>query len=237
MSRALLLGAAAGEVVETLRLYRPEDVLAFSVADRARAGFTAAVGAAQRLGFAPIVRLAGGKAAVFHRETLAFAWCLPVADARAGIEARFAFVAELWRDTFAALGVDARVGAVAGEYCPGAYSVNARGRAKLMGVGQRIVRGAAHVGGVVVVRDRARVASAVAGVYPPLRYDFDPAAVGSLEEEVPGIRCADVTAAFEGVLRRHFRVRERDSVPTAVIARAQRLARDHAPPARPRDAD
>ena len=56
------------------------------------------------------------------------------------------------------LGVDARVGEVEGEYCPGEYSVNARGALKLMGVGQRIVRGAAHVGGVLVVgrSDRTR---------------------------------------------------------------------------------
>ena len=39
------------------------------------------------------------------------------------------------------LGVDARVGEVPGEYCPGAFSVNARGRIKLAGVGQRLISG------------------------------------------------------------------------------------------------
>jgi len=228
VSRALLLGAAAGEVPETLRVYQPDDVLAFSVADRARPGFAAAVGTARRLGFVPIIRLAGGKAAVFHRETIAFAWCLPASESRSGIEARFAFAAGLWRDAFAALGVDARVGEVAGEYCPGAYSVNARGQTKLMGVGQRIVRGAAHVGGVVVVRHRSRVAAAVRGVYRALGYDFDPAAIGSLEEELPRIERSDVVAAFETVLRRHYGVRESACVPAQVLARAERLAGDHA---------
>ena len=32
-------------------------------------------------------------------------------------------------------------GEVAGEYCPGQHSVNARGERKLMGVGQRLIRG------------------------------------------------------------------------------------------------
>ncbi len=51
------------------------------------------------------------------------------------------------------LGVDARVGEVPGEYCPGAYSVNARGRVKLIGTAQRLVRGAALLGASVVVGD------------------------------------------------------------------------------------
>ena len=42
------------------------------------------------------------------------------------------------------LGVDARVGEVEGEYCPGAWSVNARGQIKLAGIGQRMIAGAAH---------------------------------------------------------------------------------------------
>jgi octanoyl-[GcvH]:protein N-octanoyltransferase len=228
VSRAFLLGAAAGAVPETLRLYRAEDVLAFSVADRARAGFAAATDAARARGFEPILRLAGGRAAVFTEETLAFAWCMPDADAREGIEARFRFAAELWRETFRRLGVDARVGEVPGEYCPGAYSVNARGRIKLMGVGQRIVRGAAHVGGVVVVRDSERVRTAIEPVYRALGYPFDPAAIGSLEDELPGIIRSQVAAAFETVLAERFDVKEAD-VPEAVLARAHGLAEAHAP--------
>ena len=37
-----------------------------------------------------------------------------------------------------------------------------RGARKLMGVGQRVIRGAAHVGGVLVVRDSGRVRRALA---------------------------------------------------------------------------
>ena len=55
------------------------------------------------------------------------------------------------RTALCSLGVDARIGEVAGEYCPGKYSVNARGATKIMGVGQRLARHAAHVGGVIVV--------------------------------------------------------------------------------------
>src|SRR5690606_18601198 len=146
-----------GEQPETLRLYRPDDVVAFSGLDAASAGFAEAVAAARAAGFGAALRLAGGRAAVFHSGTLAFAWAVPVADLRRGIQERFDAVSELIAAALRRLGVDARVGEVPGEYCPGAHSVNARGRVKLMGVGQRVVRGAAHVGGVVGVRDGARV--------------------------------------------------------------------------------
>ena len=36
------------------------------------------------------------------------------------------------------LGLDARLGELAGEYCPGEFSVNLAGRSKVMGVGQRV---------------------------------------------------------------------------------------------------
>ena len=69
-------------------------------------------------------------------------------------------------DSFRRLGVDARVGEIPGEYCPGAYSVNARGVKKLMGVGQRLVPSAAHVGGVVVVNGANRVQGRAAARVP-----------------------------------------------------------------------
>ena len=72
-SRALLHRVGEGVGAETLRLYQPDDVVAFSVLDRTRPGFACAVSAATERGFAAVLRLAGGRAALFHGETLAFA--------------------------------------------------------------------------------------------------------------------------------------------------------------------
>ena len=69
------------------------------------------------------------------------------------------------------LGVDARVGEIPGEYCPGAYSVNARGATKLAGIGQRMIRGGAHLGGVVVASGGREIA-------------WDPATSGSVTDEL-----------------------------------------------------
>ncbi len=108
---------------------------------------------------------------MFHKGTVAFTWTIPDRNPRENIDARFRETASLIASALSRLGVDARVGEVPGEYCPGAYSVNARGRTKLMGVGQRIVSGAAHVGGVVVVGDSGRVRDVLTPVYDALAHD------------------------------------------------------------------
>jgi octanoyl-[GcvH]:protein N-octanoyltransferase len=185
VSRALLREVALGRRSETLRLYRPDDVVAFSTTDLRREGFGRAVDAARAAGFDAALRLAGGSAAVFHSGTIAFAWCTPEADERAGIHERYARVADWVVRGLRRLGVDARVGEVPGAYCPGDWSVNARGERKLMGVGQRLVRGAAHVGGVIVVRASERVRSVLVPVYRELGYPFEPATAGAIDDEVP----------------------------------------------------
>ena len=149
VSHAMLRRISDGLEPETLRLYRPERIVAFGPMDRVTPGYRDAVSAARDRGFAAIERLSGGRAAVFHEQTLAFAWSVRDPDPRLRIRERFGEVASLLVAAFASLGVDARVGEVPGEYCPGEHSVNARGRTKLAGLGQRVVAHAAHLGGVV----------------------------------------------------------------------------------------
>ena len=141
VSRALMQRVAQGELPETLRLTRPGAMVAFAKQDAVTPGYAAAVAAARGQGFEAVLRLAGGRAAVFHDQTIALAHAVPDAEPRAGIHARFEWTARLIVRALRGLGADARVGEVAGEYCPGGYSVNARGAAKLAGIGQRIVAG------------------------------------------------------------------------------------------------
>jgi lipoate-protein ligase A len=206
LSRALLDRVAEGAAPETLRLYRPDDVLAFSSLDAASPRFAAAAAAARAAGFTPALRLAGGRAAAFHRETLAVAWATPAHDPRAGIRERFEATAALLTAALRRLGVDARVGEVAGEYCPGPHSVNARGRRKLAGVGQRVVRGAAHVGAVIAVRESARVRAALEPVYAALELDWDPTTAGSVEDEIGPVSRDEVAAALLSELATRFDV-------------------------------
>lgn len=196
VSRALLTRVAAGGAGESLRLYVPDDVVAFSVLDRTRPGFGEAVSAARASGFDAVLRLAGGRAALFTRQSLAFAWCIPAEDSRSGIAARFELLAGLVCDALIDLGVDARIGAVSGEYCPGEHSVNARGARKLMGVGQRIVKGAAHVGGVIVVESGLRVGRVLEPIYRAMGIEMDPSTAGAVADEVPGVTVEQVADAL-----------------------------------------
>src|SRR5439155_21957175 len=184
---------------ETLRLHRPGAIVALGPQDRLAPGFGAAVAAARALGLGSVLRLAGGRAAVFHEGTIAFSWAIPSLSARSGIRSRFREPAVILTDAFIGLGVDARVGEVPGEYCPGEFSVNARGETKLMGVGQRLVQKAAHVGGVIVVSGTDRVRRVLIPVYGALDLEWDPSTAGSLEDEAPGLTWDD---AADAVLHR-----------------------------------
>jgi octanoyl-[GcvH]:protein N-octanoyltransferase len=182
----VLQRVGAGELPETIRLARPEPMVAFGKQDAVAPGYGQAVRSARESGFEPVLRLAGGRAAVFHEGTIGLAHAVPENQPRARIRARFEATAGVVRSALAALGVDARVGEVAGEYCPGTYSVNARGAAKLAGIGQRLIARAAHVGVVVVVSDAARVRGVLAPVYDALGLDWDPSATGEVAAEAPG---------------------------------------------------
>jgi octanoyl-[GcvH]:protein N-octanoyltransferase len=183
ISRALLERVAGGELPDTLRLGRPAAWVAFGKRDAISPAYPRAVARAREAGFGAALRLAGGRAAVFHQGTVAIAHAVADEDARSGVHDRFRDTAELVTQALRALGVDARVGEVPGEYCPGGYSVNARG-AKLAGIGQRLIRGGAHIGGVIVVSGADRVKAALTPVYEELGLDWNPDTAGAIEDEV-----------------------------------------------------
>lgn len=187
VSHALLRAVSEGRLPAVLRIHRPGRMLAFGPRDRVARGFAGAVEAARAAGYAPVLRLAGGRAAVFHQGTLAFSWIRPDPAPRESIRRRFDETAAVLVEALRGLGADARVGEVPGEYCPGEHSINAGGRVKIAGIGQRVVAGAAHVGGVVVVEGSDAIREVLRPVYEALSLGWDPATVGSLADEAPGI--------------------------------------------------
>jgi octanoyl-[GcvH]:protein N-octanoyltransferase len=184
ISRTILSRVAVGELPPTVRIHRPGNEVAFGRQDVASPGYEAATQAARDAGFAAVERLAGGRAAVFHTGTIAIARAYADPQPPKRTYARFEEMAEIIAAALKNLGVDSRVGEVPGEYCPGAYSVNARGRTKLAGIGQRMIRGGAHMGGVVVASGGREVAHVLEPVYRALELDFDPETSGSVSDEV-----------------------------------------------------
>jgi octanoyl-[GcvH]:protein N-octanoyltransferase len=196
VSAALLQRVAAGELEPTLRLHRQRPAVAFGKLDVLEQGFDAAVAAVRARGYEPFERLAGGRAAVYHEGTFVIGEVLADPDANVHIQERYAATADVLVEALTSLGVDARVGAVAGEYCPGDFSVNARGQRKLTGTAQRVVRGGAYVGTVIVVRDAAAIADVVRDAYAELGLDVAPETTGAVEDEAPGVTVDDMERAL-----------------------------------------
>ena len=93
VSRAILERVARGELPETFRLARPGAMVAFGKQDVNSPGYTDAVTAAYAGGFEAVQRLAGGRAAVFHEHTIAFAWAGRAQDTWSGTHERFRTIA------------------------------------------------------------------------------------------------------------------------------------------------
>ena len=226
-AHALVRRASAGEITEVLRVYRPTSpVVAFGRREVRLPGFPDAVRAAREAGFEPVVRATGGRAVAYTQQAIVVDHVAREAHAAERLEHRFEVFGRLFADIFAGLGVDARVGAVPGEYCPGAHSVNARGVVKLVGTAQRVVRQAWLFSSLVVVGDAERIRPVLTDVYRHLDQELDAASVGSLAGEVPGI---DVDQVEKAVLAAYADTAALDEAPLGepTIERADELVTQH----------
>lgn len=240
VSDALLQQVARGEIGATSRLHRTGPIVAFGRLDKLRPGYRRAVAIARERGYEPIERLAGGRAAVFHEGSLSFSLAIRTQRAYTGTRDRFTTMADSIAAALSGFGIDARVGEVEGEYCPGAYSVSSAGRVKLAGIGQRVISGGAHVGAVVVVRGGERIRTILEPIYEALELDWDPATSGSLAAEIgesdetldaasPDPLIERVTTGLRDVLAERFDLVETD-LDERTLQLAAELRSDHAAP-------
>jgi len=182
VSAAIMRRVARGDLPSTMRVHRTGRSLAFGRIDRLASGYPRALELARRHGYEPVERMAGGRAAVFHEGTIAFSHATREPSLHSGTSERFERMAGTIAAALRRIGVDARVGEIPGEYCPGQWSVNWAGRTKLAGIGQRVIAGGAHVGGVLVVRGAERIREVLVPVYDALGLEWDPATAGSVGE-------------------------------------------------------
>jgi octanoyl-[GcvH]:protein N-octanoyltransferase len=219
VSHALLERVGADELPETFRIAPTPPMVSFGRLDTHLDGFADAVRAAQAHGFAPVHRLAGGRAAAFHPGTVVFAWIAPDAEPRSGTHARFARLAALVAGALApAIGV----GVLEREYCPGDYSLHAAG-VKVGGLSQRVARSASSTEGMIVVRDGERIRDVLVAVNAALGVDWDPATAGDLG----GPSVADVQDALIARLSGERDLEPRAELDDETLALARRYARRH----------
>lgn len=192
-------------VAGALWLHRTGRRAAFSRRDTLAPGYPAAAAACERHGFAPFVRPVGGRMAPYHADTLVIDLAAPDPLARNGIRERFAIMAEAIVGGLQHLGVDARVGEVPDEYCPGEFSVHAvsaaHGARKLAGVAQRINKWGSVVSAMVVVADPDPLRAVAVDAYAALEQPLDPASVGAVGDDVPDVTWSQVAGAIRDELR------------------------------------
>jgi octanoyl-[GcvH]:protein N-octanoyltransferase len=212
----------------TMRLYVPGREVAFGKRDAVTPQYPAAVAAARSAGFTPVERLAGGRAAVFTEHTIAFSLALAESDPRTTIHRRFREMSELVVAAIARLGIESEIGEIPGEYCPGEFSVNHRHRIKLMGVGQRLAKHAAHVGGVITVNRTDLLLRALIPVYRALELEWRPTTTGTLGDIEPAANNDSVLAVLKAELAARFNV-TRGRVDDGMAEEARSLAHRHLP--------
>ncbi|GAA1169103.1 lipoyl protein ligase domain-containing protein [Nesterenkonia xinjiangensis] len=214
---SLLQGTRDGSAVPLLRLYRPLPTVAFGQRDRRLPGFEAAAQACRRLGYEPLVRRAGGRAAAYHPGCLVVDHIEPDPDPIVESRDRFAAFGELLTDVLVSCGLDARLGEIPGEYCAGRESVHAVGggetgawssdrRVKIIGTAQRVIATGWLFSSVIVVQGGPSVRRVLSEVYGHLNIPWDPLTAGAADELRPGL---DVDAVEQAVLetyRRHWRL-------------------------------
>jgi lipoate-protein ligase A len=225
LAAVLLDAVARAERGPMLRCYQPVPTVAFGRRDTFLPGFASAARVTEQHGFAPVIRAQGGRAAAYDDGCLVIDAIMPDAAPLTGIRDRFAREAERQAQALRGLGVDARVGEVPGEYCPGAFTVNARARTKLLGSAQRVIRGGWLLSTVVVVDSATRLRSVLEDVYAALDLDWNPDTVGDIAEEAPGVRVDDVKQALLNAYAHQYRLLPATIPRSALAAARERIAR------------
>jgi octanoyl-[GcvH]:protein N-octanoyltransferase len=169
--------------------------------DTFRLGFADSIRASRAEGYPVLVRSSGGGATAAHYGTFGFSIIRPASDGepRRTIRDRYDEAAALVLGAFSRLDIQAEIGEVRDEFCPGDHSIRVGSRedgAKVVGIAQRIARRATSVGGIVLVEGEEELARVLERVYAAMRLPFRPESVGSLRRAGGRAGVEEVMDAF-----------------------------------------
>jgi octanoyl-[GcvH]:protein N-octanoyltransferase len=205
ITHALLRQVGAGERPSAARIFRPGPTMAFGRLDALTPGYAQAQEAARAHGYTPLLRLGGGHAAGYDEGSVLLELIRPIATIADGIPERFAATTGVLTEALANLGITARVGELAGEYCAGDWSVNAAG-IKLAGTAQRSIKGASLITAMVVVEHGAGLRHALTDVYAALDIPWRAGTAGAANDIVRSLTAADAERALIATLAAHERL-------------------------------
>lgn len=188
-----------------LRIRRPRPTAAFSPQDVAHAAYARARDTVSVRGFTPVERGTGGRLTVFDEGALGITLIAPDASPQNHMMARYEDFSAAIAEGLRKIGIDARVGELPNEYCPGKFSINAAGRVKIVGIAQRMTKRAYQMGAVISVQRSDAACEAISEAYGTMALPFDAWTYGGITDLVSGIAYEDVAAtmlaAVKGVLR------------------------------------
>lgn len=218
---ALLLRTPDAPWSELVHVYVPHGpTVAFSGRDLRSPGIAAATEVARAAGFETVVRSPGGRMVAYDSGAVVIDHLDSTSDIRQAGRSTFAANAESHVRVLRGLGdVDARIGEVDGEYCPGEFSINVAGTAKVVGSAQRVTATGSLFSTVVQVVISDRVRAVLADVSEALGYALRHSTIAGLADHVPALTAEQVAAAFVADYRGRLDMTD-GQLPAEVVAHA-----------------
>ncbi len=182
-------------------------------------GFGEARRRAESLGFPVLVRNSGGGAVAANGGSISFSLTLPVTDLRHGLYERYAEGVDLVSSALRRIGVEAEGGEVAGEFCPGAYSVRSGGQQgiKHAGLAQRVTRRAARMEALILVQRTGELIPVLEAFHCALGLPFRSGSIADIPASVQ-----EMFEALEAEVRERYGS-ERGSIEEGTLVRARAL--------------
>jgi len=178
--------------------------VAFSSKDLRSPGIVHATRIARDAGFAAVVRSPGGRMVAYDGGAVVIDHLSRSTDLRQAGPSTFAHHAGAHADVLRALGIDARVGEVEGEYCPGEYSINVGGRAKIVGSAQRVTGTGALFSTVVQVAVVDAVREVIVAISEALGYPLRESSIAGLTDHAARLSPHQVADAFAADYRQRL---------------------------------
>lgn len=197
-----------------LRIYRPQPTVAFGQRDSRLPGFESAERASRDLGFEPVVRRAGGRAAAYTQGSLVVDHIEPDRDPIRESQARFSAFAELYAQALGEAGISARIGPLPDEYCYGDYSVHGVRtgepdvRVKIIGTAQRQIATGWLFSSSIIVEHGQLIRRVLSDTYRAMELPWDPLTAGAANDVAPGVTTDHVEAAILSAYARNWQLRD-----------------------------
>lgn len=183
---------------ELVHVYVPQGpTVAFSSRDLRRPGILEATTIARNAGFAAVVRSPGGQMVAYDNNAVVIDHLNRTSDIRQAGTSTFSDNASSHAAVLRKLSqLDVRIGAVEGEYCPGEFSLNVAGQAKVVGSAQRVTGTGSLFSTVVQVAVSDRVRDVIEAVSVALGYDLRPESIAGLTDYADGLTAEHVADAL-----------------------------------------